>query len=102
MDSTRQYEIEGLVLNIPLLYDETSNQYLEDYRQWMENCTFTPTGHPVMFAGEDACKFAEEESPGGCPDCGSCRFYRRAGKHTWIGVCKSEHLRRQAEGVQNE
>ncbi len=94
MGQRRQYELEGLVLDIPLNYDEKSGIYLEDYSDIFENPIWTPKGHPVMFAGEDACSFAEEETPGGCPDCGSCRYYMRAAEHTWIGICRHEKNRR--------
>ncbi len=84
---TRRYELDGLILEIPLHYDETSKIYIEDYSAYLEKSVYTPGGHPVMFAGEDACSHASEATPGGCPDCGSCRYYRRAGEHTWIGIC---------------
>ncbi len=87
----RKYEFEGLVLEIPLHYDERSGIYIEDYTEYIEHTVRSPEGFPVMFAGEDACPHAQEETPGGCPDCGSCRFYRRAGEHTWIGICKNRH-----------
>ncbi len=90
MDSMRTYELEGYVLHIPLQYDESSGKYLEDYREFIEIPQFTPRGSPILFAGEDACDFAEEATPGGCPDCGSCRFYQPAGEHTWIGICHSD------------
>ncbi len=97
MDDLRQYKIDGMILTIPLYYDELSDKYIEDYTQWIDNKLFTPKGHPIMFAGEDACKYAEEETPGGCPDCGSCKFYRRAGTHTWIGICKNKRNRQKME-----
>ncbi len=92
---TRKYELDGLILEIPLHFDERSGIYIEDYSEYIENITYSPEGFPVMFAGEDACPYAEEATPGGCPDCGSCRFYKRAGEHTWIGICRNEHKRRQ-------
>ncbi len=87
MNQTRRYEFEGLTLDIPLRYDERSGQYLEEYPDFTESPVWTPAGCPVLFAGEDACPHGEEAEPGGCPDCGSCRHYRRAAAHTWIGVC---------------
>ncbi len=90
MDSTKIYEVEGIKLKIPLNYDEQSGKYIEDYTEFIENQLFTPCGSPIMFAGEDACEYREEISPGGCPDCGSCKFYKRAGEHTWIGICKCD------------
>ncbi len=95
MEQIRTYYFEGLELKIPLLYDRQSNIYIEDYSHYLDHPTYTPQGHPVMFAGEDACSHAEEQTPGGCPDCGSCRFYRRAAPHTWIGVCGNERNRKQ-------
>ncbi len=93
MTQRRQYEIEGVVLDVPLQYDQKAKCYIEDYTFWLEEQRYTAAGHPIMFAGEDACTFAQEATPGGCPDCGSCRFYRRAGDHTWIGICKYEHTK---------
>ncbi len=90
MKKTRRYEIEGLTLDIPLHYDEQTGIYIEDYPDFAENPIYTPQGHPLMFAGEDACLFAEEATPGGCPDCGSCRYYKPAGEHSWMGICLSE------------
>ncbi len=88
MEHSRTYEVEGIILKIPLNYDEQSGKHIEDYTEFIENQLFTPCGSPIMFAGEDACKYAEEETPGGCPDCGSCKFYKRAADHTRIGICK--------------
>ncbi len=95
MEQIKKYEIEGMELNIPLRYDEQSDKYIEDYRECIENSLYTPKGHPIMFAGEDACTFAEEETPGGCPDCGSCKFYRRADEHSWIGTCVNKYRKRR-------
>ncbi len=94
------YEVEGLLLQIPLTYDEASGKHIEDYSEYIENQRFTPRGSPIMFAGEDACSFAQEASPGGCPDCGSCLFYQRAAEHTWIGICTSD--KRKSNVRQNE
>ncbi len=90
-----EYTIEGTVLKIPLLYDEKTDKLIEDYSEFLDKTIYTLTGYPVMFAGEDACKFSEEETEGGCPDCGSCKYYRRAGENTWIGVCKNEFLKKE-------
>ncbi len=93
MEKVRRYEFEGIVLDIPLQYDERSGIYIEIYPDFTERPIYTPDGNPVMFAGEDACPFAKEATPGGCPDCGSCKYYRRAAPHTWIGVCGNERNR---------
>lgn len=101
MEKLRIYEIEGCQLQVPLRYDSQSRCYIEEYGKFLERIHYTPAGHPVMFAGEDACPFAQEASPGGCPDCGCCRFYRRAGEHTWIGVCTYEGKKRTIQGGQH-
>ncbi len=93
MNQMRIYEIEGMTLQIPLRYDERTGIHVEDYREFIENSIYTPTGFPVIFSGEDACPHAEESTPGGCPDCGSCRFYKRPAEHTWIGICRNEKRR---------
>ncbi len=93
MENTRIYTVGGMTLQIPLMYDEQSRKYIEDYKEYIEKAVFTPEGNRVMFAGEDACRYAKESSSGGCPDCGCCIYYKRAGEHTWIGVC--EHPRRK-------
>ncbi len=94
MEQTRRYELDGLILDIPLRYDERSGQYLEEYPDFIEHPMWTPAGSPVMFSGEEACPRAEEAEPGGCPDCGACRHYRRAGEYTLIGVCRHPDKRR--------
>ncbi len=94
MEQIREYELEDIILKIPLIYDRQSDKYIEDYREWIENEVFTPSGYPIIFAGEDSCEHAEEATDGGCPDCGSCKFYKRAGEHTWIGVCKNSSHKR--------
>ncbi len=93
MESTKSYTVDGLTLKIPLRYDEQSKKYIEDYREFIENAVYTVNGNRVMFAGEDACRYAKEASVGGCPDCGCCLYYKRADEHTWIGIC--EHPRRK-------
>ncbi len=83
----RTYELQGMILKIPIYFDEHVQKWIEDYQTFIEMRVFTPMGHPIMFAGEDACPRAEDATPGGCPDCGSCRFYRRIAKHSWLGWC---------------
>ncbi len=90
MEKMRLYEIEGLTVEIPIHYDEGAGIYIEDYPDFVKDPLWTKEGHKVMFAGEDACEYAEEETEGGCPDCGSCKYYKSAGNHTWFGICKNE------------
>lgn len=95
MNESKKYTFDGVELTIPLRRDDRTGIYIEDYREWIEKVVFTPAGHPIMFAGEDACGLAEYDEGGKCPDCGSCRFYRRADDHTWIGACMNEERRRK-------
>lgn len=93
MDKTKDYNIEGVLLSIPLQYDELSGKYIELYPDFIENPVYTTKGHPVMFTGEDACDYAVETADGEiCIDCGSCRFYRQI-PDTLIGVCIHEKKR---------
>ncbi len=95
MEKTKRYEIEGLILDIPLYYDEQAKMYIENYPDLIENPTWTPAGHRVLFSGTDACPLAEEASDGGCPDCGSCKYYKRADERTWIGICINENKKQK-------
>ncbi len=97
LNAGRKYTFDGTEINVPLRYDEKTGGYIEDYREWMENIVCTPSGHPIMFAGEDACELAKGIEQGGCPDCGSCVFYRRADEHTWIGICTNEKKSTKSE-----
>ena len=90
MEKTRHYEFDGVTLEIPLRYDPLSKLYIEEYPDFSKNPVFTRDGFPVMFAGEDACCYAEAISGRECPDCGCCRYFRPADTHTWIGVCSHE------------
>ncbi len=96
MEQFRHYDYEGVNLDVPLRYDPGAGIYIEEYPDFVENPTWTRDGRPMVFAGEDACPDAQEATPGGCPDCGSCRFYSPAGVHTWIGVCGLAKNRRDA------
>ncbi len=89
MDKIRRYEIEGLTIDIPIYEDEKTGKIIEVYPDFLENPLWTSEGHRVLFAGTDACPIAEEDSPGGCPDCGSCKHFMRAGEQTWFGICKN-------------
>ena len=86
MGKTRQYNIEGVLLEIPLRYDELTGKELEIIPDFIENPVYTAEGYPVMFTGEDACVYGETRDGAPCIDCGSCRFYRQS-EGTLIGVC---------------
>lgn len=103
MEKTRRYEFEGISLEIPLRYDVRTGQYLEQYPDFIQNPVYTPAGYRVLFSGEDACPEAEAAEGESCPDCGSCRFYHPAGKHTWFGVCKNEqHCARNRKNAEQQ
>lgn len=93
MKKIRRYEIEGITLEIPLRFDALSQIYIEEYPDFIRNPVYTKSGCPVLFIGEDACTLAEASDGGCCPDCGSCRFFRPADAHTWIGLCTHEKQR---------
>ena len=95
MEKTRCYDIEGIVLEIPLRYDDLAKMYVEVYPDFTENPVYTPAGHPILFTGEDACPYGEPVGEEPCIDCGSCRFYRQT-PGTWIGVCGREERRKRA------
>lgn len=89
MRKARRYNIDGLLIDIPLLYDESCGKYMEIYPDFIENPVYTPEGYPIMFTGEDACDCAEPADGEVCLDCGSCVFYRQT-ENTLIGVCRHE------------
>ena len=93
MEKAKRYEIEGRILDIPVHWDERSQQYLEDYSSLIENPVYTLEGRPILLTIEDACRYSEpaEDEPR-CIDCGSCRHYRQA-PHTLLGVCGHETMR---------
>ena len=92
MEKTRQYNIEGVLLEIPLHYDELAGRDIEIFPDFIENPVYTPKGCPVLFTGEDACEYGEAPNGVPCIDCDSCRFYRQA-PGTLIGVCGHEQKR---------
>ena len=51
MEKTRQYSIEGVLLEIPLRYDEVTGREIEIFPDFIENPVYTPDGCPVLFTG---------------------------------------------------
>ena len=96
MEKTRQYSIEGVLLEIPLCYDEVTGREIEIFPDFIENPVYTPDGCPVLFTGEDACGYGEAPDGTPCIDCGSCRFYRQR-PDALIGVCGHEQKRRDPD-----
>ena len=95
MEKTNRYNMEGVVLEIPLRWDEYSPKFVEDYSYFIKHPVCTPEGRPIFLTIEDACPYGEPADSEPCIDCGSCRFYRQA-PGTWIGVCGREERRRRA------
>ena len=100
MEKAKRYEIEGRILDIPVHWDERSQQYLEDYSSLIENPVYTPEGRPILLTIEDACRYSEpaEDEPR-CIDCGSCVYFRQP----WgslLGVCHNEKTRSGAKLIQ--
>ncbi len=91
MEKMRRYNIEGLILDIPLYYDEQADMYIENYPDFIGNPIRTPNGHRVLFSGTDACPFGSDENDGDCLDCGACKYFKKAAERSWIGICTNEH-----------
>ncbi len=102
MAPTQQYEVEGMLIDIPFCEAEKTGRIIELYPDFLGNPLWTPMGHRVLFCGTDACIAAVEATPGGCLDCGSCKYFQSASENTWFGVCTNKHSPRNTERVQNE
>ena len=102
MEKAKRYEIEGRILDIPVHWDERSQQYLEDYSSLIENPVYTPEGRPILLTIEDACRYSEpaEDEPR-CIDCGSCVYFRQP-RGSLLGVCHNEKTRSDAGPAQLE
>ncbi len=95
MKKTKEYNVEGATLTIPLRYDKKSDRYMEVYPDFIKDPVYTAEGYPIMLTLEDACPLAkqkDENQP--LVDCGSCRFYRQV-ENALIGVCGHEKKRRE-------
>ena len=62
MKRTRQHNIEGAILHIPLRYDPQAGMEIEEYPDLMERPLYTPAGERVMLTIEDACKSEAKRS----------------------------------------
>lgn len=93
MEKTNRYNMEGIVLEIPLRWDEYSRKFVEDYSDFIKHPVRTPAGHPIFLTIEDACPYAEmaDDDPASI-DCGSCiHFHQPHG--SLLGVCHNEKMR---------
>ncbi len=90
MNETRRYELDGMTIDIPIYYDERAEMYIEDYPDFQGNPIYTPNGHPLVLCIEDACEYGEMTKQVAAPDCGTCKYFRRATEKTLFGVCHHE------------
>ena len=93
MEKTNRYDIEGVVLDIPLRLDEYSQKHLDDYSDFIEHPVCTPEGRPILLTIEDACPYAEMvDDDSTSIDCGSCIHFRQP-TGSLLGVCHNEKMR---------
>lgn len=97
MGKFNRYEFEGEVVEVPLLWDERSQTWQEDYKGFIENPVRTPAGCPILLTIEDACPHADmvDDDPLSI-DCGSCRYYHQF-PGSLLGICKNEKRRSEQE-----
>lgn len=93
MKQTNRYNMEGMVLEIPLRWDEYSQTFLEDYSGFIEHPVYTPQGRPILLTIEDACPYADmvDNDPASI-DCGSCVYFHQP-PGSLLGVCHNEKMR---------
>ena len=98
MEKTNRYNMEGIVLEIPLRWDEYSQKLVEDYSDFIKHPVRTPAGHPIFLTIEDACPYADmvDDAPANI-DCGSCRHYHQF-PGSLLGVCDHEKRRKKKRG----
>lgn len=93
MEKVNRYEFEGVVVEIPLRWDERSRQFVEDYCDFIENPVRTPAGCPILLTIEDACPHADLVDDGPLSiDCGSCSYFRQPAESV-LGVCHNDKMR---------
>ena len=95
MEKRRQYEIDGLILDLPLRWDEATQQIIQDYSPVIDHPPCTPAGRPILLTIEDACPQADLEEGG--VDCGACRHFRPV-PGTLLGVCQNEKRKKKRRG----
>ncbi len=93
MDHYRRYNINGLTVDIPLVYDGEQGIWLEDYADIIDNAYYTPEGYPIVICADDACRYADPD----IHDCGSCRYYIPAGEKTLMGICQNKNNQKSSD-----
>ncbi|MGI5957906.1 MAG: hypothetical protein ACOX60_03250 [Massiliimalia sp.] len=93
MEKVNRYEFEGEVVEVPLIWDERTQTYQENYKGFIEHPVCTPKGRPVFLTIEDACPDGEmvDDDPLSI-DCGSCRYYHQF-SGSLLGICQNEKRR---------
>lgn len=90
MGETKVYEVDGLTLKIPLIYDKKADRYYQDFSEIIDHPKYTPHGVPILLGAEDACEYAEE----GVRSCDGCIHYAPAMERALFGVCRNECKRK--------
>ena len=86
----RHYEFEGAAFDIPMFYDELTEQYIEEYRNFNEEPAWTANGCPIMHSVEDGCPHGEWDESSRCSTCGECKYFLSIGQHSSVGVCRQK------------
>ncbi len=94
-ETIRKYEVDGLVVEIPIFWYEAGRKYIEQYPDFVGEPVYTPDGRPLTDAVTDACRFGEMREPVAVPDCATCKYYRPAAEGTLFGVCDCEYRRKK-------
>ncbi len=94
MQQTKRYYVDGLVVDIPIRFDEQSGIFIEEYPNFKDELIYTPNGHHLTVAVMDACRLSQPRQEGRCTDCSDCIHFQRAGERTLFGVCMCEQRRK--------
>lgn len=101
-EMTKEYHLDGLVVNIPLRYDKSVGRFFEEFPDYEEQPLYTAQGKPIVCAMQDACAHSVMALNDSCVDCGSCRYYEPAQPHELIGLCSNPARRYQPSEVRLE
>lgn len=90
--SEKIYNLEGMLLKVPIYYDEHTGKYLEVYPDLNAEPVYTTEGYRCTAAVEDACSIGVAE---GVQDCGSCKYYEKAKEGDLIGICRCVGMKKK-------